>query len=165
MRNLLTIIRLMYQVRENLIEDFVSLIAGDVDEDEKNLRKELAGNLLTLARKHLDRLPPDEDILRWWPSQQMFNQLFPLIKMLLAIPASSADSERAFSSASFTLDQRRTRTDIENFRSEHRIRRYITASADAQSQDGRKTRLRRMEKLIDRLAEKMSGAPQDNGVH
>ena len=52
--------------------------------------------------------------------------------MLLQIPASSAENERSFSSASFVLDQRRTRLDLDNFRREHRIRRRLCAGTTGQ---------------------------------
>jgi hypothetical protein len=77
------------------------------------------------VRDSLDEEPEDEDPLVWWPSHPEYTALFPVAKMLLQIPASSAENERSFSSASFILDQRRTRLDIDNFRREHRIRRAV----------------------------------------
>ena len=73
--------------------------------------------------------------------------------MLLAIPATSADNERAFSSASFTLDYRRTRLDIASFRAEHRIRRYLISGTDHHSVEGRELRRQRVERLLERFAE------------
>ena len=82
--------------------------------------------------------------------QKNLTLLFPLVKMLLAIPATSADDERAFSSASFTLDYRRTRLDIASFQVEHRIRRYLISSTDHHSA---KVRRQRVERLLERFAE------------
>jgi hypothetical protein len=78
--------------------------------------------------------------------------LFPLAKMLFAIPATSADNERSFSSASFTLDSRRYRTDIVRFRSEHRIRRFIVAGTNQHTQEGRELRIGRVRRLLQRFA-------------
>lgn len=108
--------------------------------------------LLRIARRRLDRLAPEVDPLLWWPSNDDLKPLFPLAKMLLAIPCSSADSERSFSSAGFTMGVRRTRLALEAFRSEHRIRRFITACGDAQTQTGRAIRLARVNSLLERYA-------------
>ncbi len=70
--------------------------------------------------------------------------------MLFAIPASSADCERSFSSAGFTLDSRRNRMDVEVFRQEHRLRRFLVSGTDLHTQVGRQTRLDRMNLLINR---------------
>ena len=79
------------------------------------------------TRVLLDDAPEDEDPLAWWPAHQDFSNIYRVVKMLLQIPASSAENERSFSSASFILDERRTRLDLDNFRREHRIRRAICA--------------------------------------
>ena len=67
--------------------------------------------------------------------------------MLLQIPDSSAENERSFSSASFILDQRRTRLDIDNFRLEHRIRRALVAGRSQEE------KLQCSNELIQRFAE------------
>src|SRR5262245_27334593 len=46
----------------------------------------------------------------------------------------SADDERVFSSAGFTLNQRRTRLDINNFRREHRVRQFLIGGAQSGTQ-------------------------------
>ena len=51
-------------------------------------------------------MDPTLDPLVAWPSMAEFTALFPTVKMLLQIPASSAENERSFSSACFILDQR-----------------------------------------------------------
>ena len=61
--------------------------------------------------------------------------------------------ERAFSSASYTMGPRRTRLEIDNFRAEHRLRRFITACTDGDSHAGRELRLARVERILDRFAE------------
>ena len=80
----------------------------------------------------MDETPEDVDPLSWWPSHPEYTLLYPVAKMLLQIPASSAENERSFSSASFVLDQRRTRLDLDNFRREHRIRRRLCAGTTPQ---------------------------------
>jgi len=80
--------------------------------DAKKTRQiKLAAETLAVARDSLDEDPEDADPLVWWPSHPEYTALFPVAKMLLQIPASSAEDERSFSSASFILDQRRTRLD------------------------------------------------------
>ena len=80
---------------------------------------------LNVARDTLDEVLEDTDPLYWWPSHPEYSILFLTAKMLLQIMDASAENERSFSSASFVLDQRRTRLDIDNFRREHRIRRAL----------------------------------------
>jgi hypothetical protein len=71
--------------------------------------------------------------------------------MLFAIPASTADDERVFSSAGITLSQRRSTLELKNFRMEHRIRTYLTAGAGLSSADGCRLRMERTTKLLDHL--------------
>jgi hypothetical protein len=141
------------RVRENMLDDFEALLPANTSAANRQAYRRVALSTLQLARQLLDEVPSDADPLTWWPLQVPLAPLFPLAKMLFAIPASSADNERSFSSASFTLDSRRYRTDIENFRSEHRIRRFIVAGTDGQSQSGRSTRLERVSGLLERFAE------------
>ena len=61
-----------------------------------------------------------------------------------------ADNERAFSSASLTLDLHRYRLDIETFRKEHRIRRYFASGSDPHTKVGRDLRITRLNYLLDR---------------
>ena len=61
--------------------------------------------------------------------------------------------ERSFSSASFTLDLRRYRIDLDHFRSEHRIRRFLTAGASSETEAGRLQRLERVRRLLHHFAE------------
>ena len=83
----------------------------------------------------------------WWPNHPAYTLLYPVAKMLLQIPDSSAENERSFSSASFILDQRRTRLDIDNFRREHRIRRALVAGRSQEE------KLQCSNELIQRFAE------------
>ena len=111
-----------------------------------------ATTTLALAREELDEAQL-VDPLEWWPGKAELTPVYPLAKMLLAIPASSADNERSFSSASYTLDARRYRTDVEHFRMEHRIRRFLTAGATGDSQEARERRVERVERLLTRFSE------------
>ena len=78
--------------------------------------------------------------------------------MLLVIPASTAEDERSFSSAGFTLDKLRTRMDLDNFRREHRIRQFLVAGTDPHHQDGRQLRVERALTLIARLGNQINQA-------
>lgn len=51
----------------------------------------------------------DCDVLGWWRDQQLnYPKLSVLARGILAIPASSSSSERNFSAAGRTIEQRRT---------------------------------------------------------
>jgi hypothetical protein len=145
--------QILNEVRENLLDDFVELLSSDTtEEDKQDLRLSVNGALNMAVRK-LVLLPADTDPLRWWPCQrEQLGTLFPLVKMLLAVPATSADNERAFSSAGFTLDIRRSRLDIEVFRREHRVRRFFVGGTDAHSAQGRQLKLSRLSDFLDYYA-------------
>eukprot|EP01117_Protostelium_nocturnum_P017701 TRINITY_DN7253_c0_g1_i1.p1 TRINITY_DN7253_c0_g1~~TRINITY_DN7253_c0_g1_i1.p1 ORF type:complete len:799 (-),score=145.79 TRINITY_DN7253_c0_g1_i1:56-2284(-) len=53
--------------------------------------------------KHCDEttFPKDNNPLKWWSSYRMGEPLLPIVQHLLAIPASSASAERAFSNSGF----------------------------------------------------------------
>lgn len=53
-------------------------------------------------RAELDRLDTPEEALQWWLRNGSTN-LSPIAMMYLAIPSSTADAERTFSSAGFVL--------------------------------------------------------------
>lgn len=136
-------------VKENILSDFVELLPPGMLDARKVLQKSLANNTLDLARLTLDESPEEEDPLLWWPSHPEFSLLYPVAKMLLQIPAASAENERSFSSASFVLDQRRTRLDLDNFRREHRIRRTLCAGTTPEE------RLEICNSLMDRFAQRV----------
>ena len=77
---------------------------------------------------------------------------------MLAVPATSADNERSFSSAGFTLSIRRNRLEVEHFRMEHRIRRFLVAGTSPHEQEGRETLKRRAQVLLGRLTENLQRA-------
>lgn len=55
---------------------------------------------------------PEFDVLEWWSeNEKEFPTMAKLARKLLAIPASSASSERAFSAAGNAVSQRRTALD------------------------------------------------------
>lgn len=148
------------QVRENLVDDSVLLLPDGTPDEEIEATRAVVAALLPLARSRLDRAAPTTDPLAWWPLQDdVLKPLLSLAKMLFAIPASSADSERSFSSAGFTMGPRRTRMELEAFRSEHRIRRFITATGDAQSQNGREVRLERVRRILEHFADAVESQP------
>jgi hypothetical protein len=85
----------------------------------------LARATLAKARRLLSAEDVNKDPLEWWPQHAELGAIHSLARMFLAIPATSADDERVFSSAGFTLNQRRTRLGLDNFRREHRIRQFL----------------------------------------
>lgn len=113
---------------ENLLIDLLELLPPETPENLKALNRQMGAAALELARNELDAADEDLDPLLWWPQHPRLAGLFPLAKMLFAIPAATAEDERSFSSAGFTLDQRRTRLELDNFRREHRIRQFLLHS-------------------------------------
>ncbi len=143
--------QILASVRDNILSDFVELLPLGMTEARKQLQKNLAGSTLDLARITLDESPVDTDPLFWWPEHAEFTLIFPVAKEMLQIPAASAENERSFSSASFVLDQRRTRLDLDNFRREHRIRRALCAGRTPEEKLAISNDL--MERFAQRVAE------------
>lgn len=140
-------------VIERILDDVASLRPPGVTEEQQQRRRVLARAALEEARADLDAEDESVDPLAWWPAHHDYRALFDVVKMYLAIPASTADDERVFSSSGFILNQRRTRLDLDNFRRESRIRQYITIGNPTTSQAGRKRRLGAAQTLMERLQE------------
>lgn len=118
---------ILQAVRDNILGDVVELLPPDAPQFRRDGLAAMSRISLQTARAELDNAETEEDPLHWWPLHPEFTSLYPVAKMYLQIPASSAENERSFSSASFTLDPRRTRLDLDNFRREHRLRRFLLA--------------------------------------
>jgi len=129
--------------------DVVALLPEESPEDEIADLRATAASALSLARKRLDKLDPKLDPLRLWPQQKDLGILFPSAKMLLGTPSTSADNERVFSSASFTMDNHRYMIDIETFRREHRVRRFLVSGNDTHSKEGRLGRIAKLNRILD----------------
>jgi len=140
------------QVRTRLLDDVVELLPSNMTPEIKAQHRTLADATLTVARSTLDTLEDTEDPLECWPSMELLAPLHPVAQMLLAIPASTSEDERSFSSAGLTLGKLRTRMDLDNYRREQRVRQYLTSGTDPQSQAGRQERLNRSNTLIERFA-------------
>jgi hypothetical protein len=160
-----------FEVPENIVELVIAKVVDDVLEllpvnTPAYLRartRERAGTALRDIREDLDLLAEDMDPLVWIPSQQQFSLIFPVAMMLLAIPDSTGEDERCFSSAGEVLSKCRTRLDIDNFRNEHLVRRFITGGSNRHSQEGRELRSERVIKLLERFSERFGhvfGGPQ-----
>ena len=134
---------------ENMVDDAVALLPSDTPEDEIDDTRICVGATLRIAFKRLAELDRNVDVLKYMPSQKDLSPIFILSKMLYGVPGASADNERAFSSASFTLDNRRYRIDINVFRKEHRLRRFLVSGTDTHSKAGREARLIRLNSLLD----------------
>jgi hypothetical protein len=133
-------------IKENIIGDYGELLPENMPANEREMAIGMAKGALNYSRLLLDQADPDTDPLEWWPAHQQFSSIYHVVKMYFQIPASSAENERSFSSAGFILDERRTRVGLNNFRSEHRIRRAICSS----SSPGQ--RAKRSNDLIQRFA-------------
>jgi len=152
---------IMDEVKQNMIDDLGSLLPSNTTAEDKEDILGVAAGTLTMAINRLNRLDVGVDPLAWWPAQnETLSILFPLAKMLLAIPATSADNERSFSSAGFTLGPRRTRLDLEIFRSEHRIRRFFVAGTSQHSKESRQEKLARLNDFLDHYAALVAARPQ-----
>jgi hypothetical protein len=147
-------------VINRILDDVIALMPPDSTQQQKLRRRALAASALAEARAVLDEEDPSVDPLKWWPSHGDYRSLFDAVKMYLAIPASTADNERVFSSAGFLLNQRRTRLNLDNFRRESRIRQYITTGNDSTSAVGRQARLKGARTLMERLQEEQLARAQ-----
>jgi hypothetical protein len=139
-------------VRQNLLSDFVELLDPTTSEAMKQMKRGLASSTLTVARAMLDEADPTADPLVLWPTYNDLSILFPLVQMYFGMAASTAENERSFSSASFVMGEGRTRLDMDNFRREHRIRRFICAGAPSSTKEGRELRSERAERLLTHYA-------------
>lgn len=143
-------------MRTNMVDDTLALMPNVDPEDLQDI-KETAELLLKRVTRKLRNADPNIDPFTWWPQQQAeFGSLFPMVKMMFAIPATSADNERSFSSASYTLDSHRYKMDIDTFRKEHRIRRHLTGS-EGHDQAGRQDKVNRMSSLLNIFHEVAQG--------
>ena len=137
----------MAVVKDNIITDFQELLPPAIPQAQIDLQLNVARACVDLARLQLDQVDMATDPLEWWGTQDHFAMIHRVVKMLFQIPASSAENERSFSSASFILSERRTRLDLDNFRREHRIRRAICAGTTPEQ------RLQRSNVLMERFAQ------------
>jgi len=128
-------------IKAQILDDLLSLLPISWTAEQKERRRRTADATLSEARADLDGVADTTDPLSWWPQQAALGTLFDVARMYLAIPASTADDERVFSSAGFTLNARRTRLDLDNFRREHRVRQFVASGTSLNEQAGRNRRL------------------------
>jgi len=139
------------RVKERIVTEAIGLLPPDADDEKKRRTERNVRSALEDLRADLNKLDPnlpENDPLRWIPLKSDAPILFPAAQMFLAIFSSSAEDERNFSSAGITLNKLRSRMAIENFRYEHRIRRYLTAGSDILTQAGRQARQERAEEQL-----------------
>jgi len=148
-------------VIEKCVDDIVEILPSNATDLVKNRHRRSCPELLRDLREDLDLLDSGVDPLIWIPRQVHYSLLFPLAMLLLAIPATSAEDERSFSCAGDILGPNRTRLDIENFRRELRIRRYIIADGDMHSQSGRDLRVRNVLRLLERFDKRFGRVSSD----
>jgi len=82
---------------------------------------------------------------------------------MLQTPGASGENERSFSSASFTLDERRTRLELDNFRREHRLRRALCAASTPEEKLAISNEL--LERFASRVAEQRRQEAQEEEGH
>lgn len=153
------------EVVENMVDDAVALLPSDTPEDEIEDTRISVGATLRIAFKRLAKLDTKTEVLKWMPTQKDLAPIFPLAKMLYGTPSASADNERSFSSASFTLDSHRYRLAIDVFRKEHRLRRYLVSGTDTHSRTGRGARLLHLNRLLNDYDELVNRRIQQEGDH
>lgn len=83
---------------------------------------------LSFWKPRLKAASEKTDVLKWWKSQTHLGHLKPLILMLLAIPAASAENERVFSAAGHLLRKKRLHLGTKAFREEILIRSFLSES-------------------------------------
>ena len=83
------------EIMENILSDVEALLPEDTPNDEIDDLKDAAESVTKLSRKRLDKVDAIFDPLKWWPGQKDLTVIFPVVKILLGIPESSADNERA----------------------------------------------------------------------
>jgi len=156
-------------VQESILDDVVELLPPASSEQQKDRRRRQAAIALEDIREQLALVDDTDDPLILWPRSNVeMSILFPVARMLFAIPASTADDERTFSSAGFTLNQRRGRLHLDNFRREHRIRQFLASGTDLNSQVGRRARLSRANTLLRLVGEEARQhlpQPADDSEH
>jgi hypothetical protein len=153
------------EVMENIVDDALALLPTDTPQDEIEDTRISVGATLRIAFKRLAKLDRKVEILKWMPGQKDLAPIFPLAKMLYGAPSASADNERAFSSASFTLDYHRYRLAIDVFRKEHRLRRYLVSGTDLHSKAGREARLLHLNQLLNDYDSLVNRRIQQEGGH
>lgn len=146
---------LTFQIKNRAADDALELMTNLTTEDLKEKWRQHALSSLSLAREQLDAKDEAIDPLEWWPTNPHFAFLFEVAKMMFAIPASTADNERAFSSAGNTLGVNRGNLSSDNFRMEHRIRTYLTIGGSLHTSAGREMRLTRANSLLQQLSEQV----------
>ncbi len=107
-------------VNENIIDDCKFL-----KEDMSETELKLFNYALKVASERLLLTNTDTYPIIWWKSQTDFSILWPVVKMLLAIPATSTESERGFSSSGFILDNLRTQITLPHFCMEYRVSQFL----------------------------------------
>lgn len=125
-------------VRKRLHQEMATVVDCDVPS-----KVELLALCLKIALEAMDKEETVcEDVLSWWKKSEntSLNFVFPAVKMLLAIPVSSTDPERAFSSAGLILNRYRSCLSSVHFRQEFRLRQYLSVDPS------------RVERILDRYA-------------
>ena len=80
----------------------------------------------------MDLLPSDADPLTWWNGNQIpFPRLSIMARDILAIPATSASSERAFSGGRLVMPFNRTRLDSKTMTALLCLRNWLSDDAVA----------------------------------
>jgi hypothetical protein len=144
------------EIKANFLDDVMELLPSDTPVDKKQKARNTASVLLDDVRDELDGMDARLDPLLLWPTQfKDYSKLFPGAKMMFGIPCASAENERSFSSASFVLQDCRTKLDVDNFRREHRIRRFLCAGVDTSTQEGRNEKTGRALELLGHYAQQL----------
>lgn len=118
-------------VKDTILTHVMKLMPSATHQ-QRERKKLLATAVLEDARLALDEENPDVDPLTWWPNHPDYAAIFPVAKMFLQIPAASTENDPYF-----IVDHRRTRVDVDNFRREYRLRRWLSAGVTAEEKVAR----------------------------
>ena len=111
----------------NMVDDAMLLVDEGADISDGNV-EEACRFMLSHAIKKLGSNGTARDPLLWWQSQVFFSFLYPFVKMLFAIPATSCEAERSFSCAGF-LTNHRNNLGENLLPKEFRIRQYLLSGS------------------------------------
>lgn len=149
----------------NCIDDLKRLCPGELS----TIQLTLQAASLNAALEIVKQSPPvaQEDILLYWTKTgPLVPSVVSLVKMLMAIPATSCESERCFRSAGLVMRPERTNLTQENFRRECRLRNWFGVRAEADSApEARKKKLDKAKKLLEKFREKSDQRRQAEDAH
>jgi len=137
-------------ILQNVTDDLFEVIPKQTEAQAKMLNATLLAVL-----ELVDNSPAQSGstLLHWWKeTSDPYKCVLPLVKMLLAIPATSCENERSFRSAGLLFHAERTSLSVLHFQQEHRVQQFFAHNNDKlQAADYRKLRVQKAFDILDKL--------------